>query len=112
VGRFSRRLCFLAVSFATLLPPAGAVAQKARYLSLATARRAITTYEYGFWEGQGVSMRIVNCARHNAVQVACTAEAQSGEGARISTTDSATLLPQDVIRVHPGRVEEVLVLQG
>ncbi len=112
MGRFSRRLCFLAVSFAALPAPAGAAAQGSRYLSLATARRAIRTYERSFWEGQGVSMRIVNCARHNAVQVACTAEARSSEGARISTTDSATLLPQDIIRVHPGRVEEVLVLQG
>jgi len=100
------------MSLATLAPPAGAAAQGSRHLSLATARRAITTYERGFWEGQDVSMRIVNCVRHSAVQVACTAEAQPGEGARISTTDSATLLPQDVIRVHPGRVEEVLVLQG
>jgi hypothetical protein len=112
VGRLSRRLCPLAVSLATLVPSAGAAAQGSRHLSLATARRAITTYERGFWEGQGVSMRIVDCARHSAVQVVCTAEARSGEGARISTTDSATLLPQNVIRVHPGRVEEVLVLQG
>jgi hypothetical protein len=112
VGRLSCRLCLLAVSLAALVPSAAAAAQRSRYLSLATARRAIATYERGFWEGQGVSMQIVNCARHNAVQVACTAEAQAGEGARISTTDSATLLPQDVIRVHPGRVEEVLVLQG
>ena len=112
MGRFSRRLCFLAVALAPLLVPAGAAAQRSRYLPLATARRAITTYERSFWQGQDVSMRIVNCSRHNAVQVACTTEARSGEGARISTTDSATLLPQDVIRVHPGRVEEVLVLQG
>jgi hypothetical protein len=112
VGRLSRRLCLLAVSLATLVPAAAATAQKPRYLSLVTARRAITTYERSFWAGQDVSMRIVNCARHTAVQVACTAEAQSGEGARISTTDSATLLPQNVIRVHPGRVEEVLVLRG
>jgi hypothetical protein len=102
----------VAVSLAALVLPAGASAQRPHYLSLASARRAITTYERGYWEGQGVSMRIVNCARHNAIQVACMTEAQSGEGARISTTDSATLLPQDVIRVHPGRVEEVLVLQG
>ena len=101
------------MSLATLvLLPGAASAQRSRYLSLATARRAITIYERGYWEGQSVSMRIVNCARRNAVQVVCTAEAQSGEGMRISTTDSATLLPQDIIRVHPGRVEEVLVLQG
>ena len=112
MGRFSRRLCVAAVSLVALAAPAGAAAQRSRYLSLSTARRAITTYERSFWAGQGVSMRIVNCVRHSAVQVACTAEAQSGESARISTTDSATLLPQDVIRVHPGRVEEVLVLQG
>ncbi len=112
MGRFSRRVCLLAVLPAALVPSAAAAAQRSRYLSLATARRAITTYERSFWEDQDVSMRIVNCARHSAVQVACTAEARSGEGARISTTDSATLLPQDVIRVHPGRVEEVLVLQG
>jgi hypothetical protein len=112
VRGFSRRSCVVAASLATLLLPAAASAHRSRYLSLATARRAITTYERGYWEGQSVSMRIVDCARHNAVQVACTAEAQSGEGMRISTTDSATLLPQDIIRVHPGRVEEVLVLQG
>ncbi len=112
MGRLPRRLCLLAVSVATFVVPAGAAAQRSRYLSLATARRAITTYERSFWAGQGVTMRIVNCARHTAVQVDCTAEARSGEGARISTTDAATLLPQNVIRVHPGLVEEVLVLQG
>jgi hypothetical protein len=112
VRRFSCRSCIVAVSLAALVAPAGASAHRPRYLSLASARRAITTYERNYWEGQSVSMRIVNCARHTAVEVACTAEAQSGEGTRISTTDSATLLPQDIIRVHPGRVEEVLVLQG
>ena len=102
----------MALSLAALVLPAGASAQRPRYLSLASARRAITSYEHSYWEGQGVSVRIVNCARHNALKVACTAEAQSGEGTRISTTDSATLLPQNIIRVHPGSVEEVLVLQG
>jgi hypothetical protein len=103
----------VSVSLATaLLLPAGASAQRSRYLSLATARRAITNYERSYWEGQGVSMRVLGCARHNAVRVLCTVEAKAGEGDRISTTDSATLLPQDVIRVHPGRVEEVVVLQG
>ena len=109
---FSRRWFVVVVSLATLVLPGAASAHRARYLSLATARRAVATYERGYWEGQSVSMRIVNCARRNAVQVVCTAEAQSGEGMQISTTDSATLLPQDIIRVHPGRVEEVLVLQG
>ena len=110
--RFSRRSCVVVVSLAALLAPAGAsAAHRPRYLSLASARRAITTYERTYWEGQSVSMRIVDCARRTAVQVACTTEAQSAEGTRISTTDAATLLPQDIIRVHPGRVEEVLVLQ-
>jgi hypothetical protein len=112
VRRFSRRPCAVAVSLLLLVLPAGASAQRSRYLSLTSARRAITTYERTYWDGQGVSMRIVDCARHSPVQVACMAEAQAPEGARISTTDSATLLPQDVIRVHPGLVEEVLVLQG
>jgi hypothetical protein len=112
VRRFSRRSCVFAVSLATLVVPAPSSAHRPLYLSLASARRAIGTYERAYWEGQSVSMRVVNCARHGALQVDCTAEAQSGEGMLISTTDSATLLPQDIIRVHPGRVEEVLVLQG
>ncbi len=110
--RFPRRRCAVAVSLLLLVLPAGASAQRSRYLSLASAKRAITTYERSYWDGQGVSMTIVNCTRRSAVQVACTAEAQSGEGMRISVTDTATLLAQDVIRVHPGLVEEVLVLQG
>jgi hypothetical protein len=112
VRRFSRRSCGIAAAFVALLLPAGASAHRTRYLSLVSARRAITTYERNYWEGQSVLMRIVSCDRHNTVRVSCTVEAKSGEGTRISTTDSATLLPQDIIRVHPGRVEEVLVLQG
>jgi hypothetical protein len=113
VRRFSRRSCGIAVALVALLLPAGAsAAHRTRYLSLASARRAITTYERNYWEGQSMLMRIVGCDRHNTVRVSCTVEANSGEGTRISTTDSATLLPQDIIRVHPGRVEEVLVLQG
>jgi hypothetical protein len=101
------------VPLAALLLPSGAAAHRTLYLSMASARRAITTYERSYWEGESVSMRIVTCKRQDAVRVTCTAEAESAEGTtRISTTDSATLLPEDVIRVHPGRVEEVLVLQG
>ncbi len=110
--RFSCRLCVAVVALATLVLPAGSSAHRARWLSLATARRAVTTYERGYWEGQGVSLRIVRCDRRNAVQVSCTAEALAGEDTRISATDSVALLPQDIIRVHPGLVEEVLVLHG
>ncbi len=111
--RFSSRSLPIAVPLAALLLPSGAAAQRTLYLSMASARRAITTYERSYWQGESVSMRIVRCRRHGAVRVTCTAEAESAEGTtRISTTDSATLLPEDIIRVHPGRVEEVLVLQG
>ena len=110
--RLSRRSCVLAASLATLVVPAGSSAHRSLYLSQVSARRAITTYERAYWEGHSVSMRVVNCVRHSDLQVDCTAEARSGEGMLISTTDSATLLPQDIIRVHPGRVEEVLVLRG
>ncbi len=110
--RFSCRLCVAGVALTALAVPPGASAHRARWLSLATARRAVTTYERGYWEGQGVSLRIIKCDRQNAVQVSCTAEALAGEDTRISATDSVTLLPQDIIRVHPGLVEEVLVLQG
>ena len=108
----SRRLCVVAVPLATLLLPAGASAHRRHHLSMASARRAITTYERDYWEGHGVWVRIVRCNRNNGVEVTCRAEAVSAEGMQISTTDSATLLPQGIIRVHPGRVEEVLVLQG
>jgi len=111
VRGLSRRLCVVAVPLATLLLPAGASAHR-RHLSMASARRAITTYERDYWDGHGVWVRIVRCSRNNGVEVTCTAEALSAEGTQISTTDSATLLPQNIIRVHPGRVEEVLVLQG
>jgi hypothetical protein len=111
--RFSCRSLLIAVPAAALLLPSGASAHRRLYLSMASARRAITTYERSYWEGESVSMRIVRCNRHDAVRVTCNAKAESAEGAtRISTTDSATLLPEDIIRVHPGRVEEVLVLQG
>jgi hypothetical protein len=112
VRRFRCRSCLAVGTLLLLVLPAGASAQRARWLSLATARRAVRTYERGYWEGQGVSLRIVSCDRQNAVQVTCTAEALAGEDTRISATDSVTLLPQDIIRVHPGLVEEVLVLKG
>jgi hypothetical protein len=107
----SRRLCVVVVPLATLLLPAGASAHR-RHLSMVSARRAITTYERNYWDGNGVWMGIVRCNRNNGVEVTCRAEAVSAEGTQISTIDSATLLRQDIIRVHPGRVEEVLVLQG
>jgi len=112
VRRFSCRLCVAATALTALALPPGASAHRARWLSLATARRAVTTYERGYWEGQAVGLRITECDRQSAVQVTCAAEALSGEDTRISATDSVTLLPQDIIRVHPGLVEEVLVLQG
>ena len=111
--RFSRRLCPLAVSFGALLAPAASSAHRPVYLSMASAKRAVATYERGYWGGEDISMRILGCDRRSAVQVICTAEGESADGStRVSTTDSVTLLPQDVIRVHPGRVEEVLVLGG
>jgi hypothetical protein len=113
VRRFSCRVCLMAVPLAALLLPSASQAHRSLYLSMASARRAITTYERSYWAGESVSMRILRCDRHSAVHVNCTAEAESADAStRISTTDSATLLPQDVIRVHPGRIEEVMVLGG
>lgn len=80
---------------------------------MASAKRAVTTYERSYWEGEDISMRILGCDRRSAVQVTCTAQGESADGGtRVSATDTVTLLPQDIIRVHPGRVEEVLVLGG
>jgi hypothetical protein len=97
---------------ATLMPASPASGHRRLYLSTASARRAIMTYERDYWQGQGVTARIVNCVRRSGVRVTCEVAGESAEGARISASDSATLLPQDMIRVHPGRFEEVLVLRG
>jgi hypothetical protein len=74
------------------------------YLSIATARRAIGTYEGLYWKGQPVTVTIGSCQRHSAVQVSCITQATAG-ATTIRTRDWATRIAHDDIRVHPGTFE-------
>lgn len=76
------------------------------YLPVAVARTAISTYEQGYWKGQPVTVTILACQRHSAMQVSCLAEAHS-EGLTVRTRDWATRIAHGDIRVHPGHFEAV-----
>jgi hypothetical protein len=75
-------------------------------LPIATAKRAITTYERLYWHGQPVTLTIGECRRRSAQQVTCVARASEGE-ASFTTVDWATRLRGGIIRVHPGEFLDV-----
>jgi hypothetical protein len=103
----------LAVVLATLvspLAPATVLAHRPLYLSMAVAKRSVTTYERLYWKGHEITLQVSHCQRHSAVQVSCLSQATS-KGTTITARDWARLLPQNVIRVHPGSIEAVLTLE-
>lgn len=93
-----------------LLVPAAISAHRPLHLSMAVAKRSVTTYERLYWKGQQITLHVSHCQRHSAVQVSCLSRATL-KGATITARDWAMLLPQNLIRVHPGNVEAVLTLE-
>jgi hypothetical protein len=103
----------LAAVLATLLllsMPVTVSAHRPLYLSMAVAKTSVTTYEQLYWKGHQITLQVSHCQRHSAVQVSCLSQATL-KGTTITARDWARLLPQNVIRVHPGSVEAVLTLE-
>ena len=104
------RLAAVLATLVSLLAPATVSAHRPLYLSVAVAKRSVTTYERLYWKGHQITLQVSHCQRHSAVQVSCLSQATL-RGTTITARDWAMLLPQNVIRVHPGRVEAVLTLE-
>jgi hypothetical protein len=95
----------------SLVVPASANAKLSRRLSIATAQRAITVYEGEYWTGQRVTLNVGHCQHHGARQVSCLAEAVK-PGQTVVVRDWATLLPQGIIRIHPGSIATTITLES
>lgn len=101
-----KRIAAALAVLAVLLTPVPAVAQ----LSLATARRAITTYEDRYWQGRSVAVSVGRCTRLSPKKVTCLSEIRS-PGETTIVRDWATLLKHGIIRVHPGSFTTTIVLE-
>jgi hypothetical protein len=80
------------------------------FLSRALAERAITAYEHGYWKAQGMTVKVDHCQRHSALQVTCLAEAAK-QGETVIVQDWATLLPHEIVRIHPGSETTTITME-
>ena len=95
---------------ALLAAPVAAEGQSVGGMSIATARRAIVSYERQYWAGEGVRLKVDRCERADARRVSCLAEAVK-PGQVVLVRDWATRLRGGIIRVHPGSFAAVTVLE-
>ena len=72
-------------------------------LSIATAHRAVLTYERLYWHGTA-TVRIDGCRRESRRVASCVAEA-TRPGVTIRVRDHVTAEP-GYLRVHPGTNDE------
>jgi hypothetical protein len=95
--------------FAFLAAPVTAEGQPVGSMTIATARRAIVSFERRYWAGEAVTLKVGHCQRAGAREVSCLAEALK-PGQVVLVRDWATRLPGGLIRVHPGSFATITVL--